>query len=175
MNYIKDINLQENNYYNVVVEIPKGTNKKYELIEPTFDKVKCMRKVVGKYPFYYGCFPQTYVGDKDPLDMILLTNKKYKILDVVKVEIIGVIKTLDAGYVDDKVLVKPIDENIKNLDKLINQVLPFLKTYKGKNADTIIDETIYSSNTAKNIVNSGLIGYQDKLERKLKSQLKILF
>ena len=35
----------------MIVEIPKGTNKKYELIEPKNEKVECVRKVHGKYPF----------------------------------------------------------------------------------------------------------------------------
>ena len=86
MNYIKDIKLEiDKETFNGIIEIPKGTNKKYELNDPKFDKVECVRKVVGKYPFYYGCFPHTYAGDKDPLDMVLLSNKKRNILDVVEV------------------------------------------------------------------------------------------
>ena len=81
MNYIKDINLFKDSFYNMVIEIPKGTNSKYELVEPNNSEVKEVRKVVGKYPFYYGCFPQTYAGDKDPLDAILFTNRRYNSLD----------------------------------------------------------------------------------------------
>ena len=58
MNYIKDINLKENGTYNMIIEIPKGTKNKYELVEGTFDKVECVRKVKFRYPYYYGCFPQ---------------------------------------------------------------------------------------------------------------------
>ena len=48
MNYIKDIQLKNNNSYNVIVEIPKGTKNKYELDEKTFDKVICVRKIKNK-------------------------------------------------------------------------------------------------------------------------------
>ena len=103
MNYISDTQLKINNCYNVIIEIPKGTNKKYELEDKVFDKVLCVRRVKGKYPFYYGCFPQTYAGDKDPLDMVLLSNKNRDILSIVEVEPIGVIKTLDNNEIDDKI------------------------------------------------------------------------
>ena len=100
MNYIKDIQLKQNENFNVIIEILKGTNSKYELVDGSFDKVVEVRKVVGKYPFYYGCFPQTLAGDNDPLDMILLSNKKRHMLDIVDIVPIGVIKTIDNEVID---------------------------------------------------------------------------
>lgn len=153
MNYIKDTNLKEtSNIWNMIVEIPKGTNKKYELIEPKNEKVECVRKVHGKYPFYYGCFPQTLAGDNDPLDAILFTKEKHSILEIVKVQPIGVIKTIDNGEVDDKVLVVPSDEPIEHLDKLEKRTLKFLSKYKGKHSNTIIDSTIYDIQEALTII-----------------------
>lgn len=167
MNYIKDIKLKEDNFYNIIVEIPKGTNSKYELIDKLFNEVVEVRKVIGKYPFYYGCFPQTYAGDRDPLDMILITERKYEILDIVKVKPIGVIKTIDDGEVDDKVLVMPYDENFaqSKLDKLINRVVKFLKTYKGKNSKMILDETIYSAEEAIKIISQAFKSYTSKFTK----------
>lgn len=49
------------------------------------------------YPFLYGSFPQTLAGDKDPLDMILFTDKTHQLLDIVKVDVIGAVKTIDEG------------------------------------------------------------------------------
>lgn len=153
MNYIKDIKLKEDGFYNAIVEIPKGTNSKYELVDKLFNEVVEVRKVIGKYPFYYGCFPQTLAGDKDPLDMILITDKKYKILDIVKVKPIGVIKTIDDGEVDDKVFVIPFDETLSQakLNKLINKAIKFLKTYKGKHSKMILDDTFYTDGISKEI------------------------
>ena len=48
MNYIEDITLKENGNYNIIIEIPKGTNSKYELVDGKFDKVVEVRKVIGK-------------------------------------------------------------------------------------------------------------------------------
>ena len=65
MDYINDVVLYNENEDNVtvVVEICPGTSDKNELIDPGFSRLKCVRQVEGKYPFYYGSFPQTYAGD----------------------------------------------------------------------------------------------------------------
>ena len=162
MNYIKDIKLKEDSYYNVVIEIPMHTNSKYELDEETFSKLIEVRKVHGKYPFYYGCFPQTYAGDGDALDMILFSHKKRKKLDIVKVIPVGVIKTIDWGCIDDKVLVLPIDEEFKNLDKYINKALKFIHTYKGKDNNTTVDDTIYDSVEAMRLIDKAHKAYANK-------------
>lgn len=174
MNYIKDIELKKTDFtYNVIVEIPKGTNSKYELVDGSFDKVIEVRKVIGKYPFYYGCFPQTYAGDKDPLDMILLTNKKYKILDIVEVIPIGVIRTIDDGEVDDKIFVIPANERIKNLKKHIAKAIKFLKTYKGKNSKMLLDDIFYTEGMDKEILES--YGAFKLRNRNTKTTLKVDF
>lgn len=162
MNYIKDIKLKENGGYNVIIEIPKGTNSKWELVDKTFDKVVEVRKVIGKYPFYYGSFPQTLAGDRDPLDMILLTKKKRKILDIVNAQPIAVIKTIDDGEQDDKVICIDGKEEISNLPKLEKIVLKFLHSYKGKNSNTEIDDTIYDVGVALDTIEKAYKTYLNK-------------
>lgn len=160
MNYIKDIKLEiDKETFNGIIEIPKGTNKKYELNDPKFDKVECVRKVVGKYPFYYGCFPHTYAGDKDPLDMVLLSNKKRNILDVVEVMPFAVIKTIDNNEVDDKIICIAKDERIKDLRPLVKKMLKFLLTYKGKNANTVIDNRAYDATEAIRLIKEAKSAY----------------
>lgn len=144
MNYVKDIELFNHdklNTVNMIIEIEKGSKKKNELVAPNFDKVECVRKVKYKYPFYYGCFPNTLAGDKDPADAILITHKKHKVLDVVKVQPIAIIKTIDCGEEDNKIIC--IESENKNLEKVLQKVLKFLHIYKGKKADMIIDEKVY--------------------------------
>lgn len=161
MNYINDTKLKENNGFNVIVEIPKGTNSKYELVDKTFDKIVEVRKVIGKYPFYYGCFPQTYAGDKDPLDMILLSKHKYKSLDIVNIQPIAVIKTIDNGEVDDKVICVTMDEDIK-VEKSLKKVMKFLKTYKGKHSNTTIDPKIYCVEETLKTIEKAHKGYTNR-------------
>ena len=143
MNYIKDIKLKENNSYNMIIEIPKGTKSKYELVEKTFDRVEEVRKIKYKYPFYYGCFPQTLAKDHDALDAILISKKKRNILDIVPVRILGEIKTVDCNELDLKVICVADDESIKNIEKEIKKVIKFLSKYKGKKADMYLDKNLY--------------------------------
>ena len=155
MNYIKDIKLFNNDdakSLNMIVEIKKGSRDKNELVAPAFDKVECIRKTLLKYPFYYGCFPCTLAGDGDPTDAILITNNKHDVLDVVKVQPLAVIKTIDNGEIDDKIIC--VEGEHKNLDKVLKIILKFLHVYKGKKANMIIDNTIYDSTEALNIINN---------------------
>ena len=170
MNYINDIKLNEKGGYNCIIEIPKGTNSKYELVDGKFDKVVEVRKVIGKYPFYYGCFPQTYAGDKDPLDVILLSKKKRNILDIVNVQPITVIKTIDKGEQDDKVVCVASDEAITKLNKLEKKAMKFLKTYKGKKADTQIDTTEYGVEEAIKTIEKANNAFMAKATR---SKIKV--
>lgn len=146
MNYIKDVPLKDGNFYNMIIEIEKGSKHKNELVEPGFDHLECVRIGKMKYPYYYGCFPQTAAGDKDPADAILITKKKHKLLDIVKVVPVAVIKTVDDGYEDNKIIC--VDSEIKHLDKMIVMVMKFLRVYKGKKADMVIDPTIYGPDDA---------------------------
>lgn len=138
MNYIQDIQLKENTTYWGIIEIPKKTNVKWELQDKTFDKLIPIRKVIGKYPFYYGCFAQTLAGDNDPLDMVLLSNRARGQLDIVNVVPIGVLKTLDNDEQDDKIFVIDPSEKIDNIEKLKSRAIQFFRTYKGKKANMII-------------------------------------
>lgn len=154
MNYIKDVSLYntKDDTKNVVIEICPGTSDKNELIEPGFNNLKCVRQVEGVYPFYYGSFPQTYAGDKDPLDMILFTDKDHQLLDLVKVDVIGAIKTIDAGEIDDKIICVEADCDLKNVKKEMKKALKFLKKYKGKNADMVIEKKLASMEEAEELL-----------------------
>ena len=146
MNYINDIPLynKDDGTDNVVIEICPGTSDKNELVDPGFTHLRCVRQVIGQYPFYYGSFPQTYAGDKDPLDFILFTDKEHQLLDLVKVDVIGAIRTIDAGEVDDKIICVEVDCGLKSVKKHLKQAMKFLKTYKGKNADMTIAKKLAS-------------------------------
>ena len=154
MNYIKDVSLYntKDDTKNVVIEICPGTSDKNELIEPGFNSLKCVRQVEGIYPFYYGSFPQTYAGDKDPLDMILFTDRDHQLLDLVKVDVIGAIKTIDAGEIDDKIICVEADCDLKNVKKEMKKALKFLKKYKGKNADMVIEKKLASMEEAEELL-----------------------
>lgn len=163
MNYIKDIPLQKNNHYNVIIEILKNTKDKTELQEPMFNKLEKVTKMSKKYPYYYGCFPQTLAGDNDPLDMILLTNKPRNKLDIVNVEPLGMITTNDYDCEDNKILVKDIDEVIKDIEKYEQECLKFLQKVIAKNSQTKINDIIYDKDFAIKVINKA---HEDYLKNK---------
>jgi inorganic pyrophosphatase len=163
MNYIKDVALYNHDgSVNVVVEICPNTDNKTELMEPNFNKLVCVRKVEGLYPFYYGSFPRTHAGDNDPLDMILFTDKLHSELDLVKVDVIGAIKTIDAGEQDDKIICVECDCGLLNVKKQLKQALKFLKRYKGKKADMTIAKKLASMAEAEEIIKEANTAYKTK-------------
>lgn len=99
---------------NAVIEIPAGTNEKWEtsdsgeLIE--WEKTKSGYRVVQylPYPANYGMVPGTLLskdrgGDGDPLDIVLLGPSRPR-GHVVHAVLIGVLKLTDAGEMDDKLI-----------------------------------------------------------------------
>src|SRR5262245_53846192 len=89
----------------VVVEIPSGSNVKYELDKATgllrLDRV--LYSAVH-YPANYGFIPQTYAEDDDPLDVLVLCQEPVAPLTLVQARAIGLMTMLDAGKRDHKVL-----------------------------------------------------------------------
>lgn len=151
MNYITDIAIKDKDSYNGIVEIIKGSKDKKELEEIGFSKLETVRTIFKKYPFYYGCFPQTLAGDGDALDLIIITRRELSELEIVPLDIIGIIKTIDNGEKDDKVFAIPYGELFtqRDLNKEIKRAIKFLITYKGKfQKYTKTDKKFYDSITA---------------------------
>ena len=56
------------------------------------------------YPHNYGFIPQTYCDDKDPLDIFVICSVKVEPLCLVEAKVIGVMRMLDQGEGDDKII-----------------------------------------------------------------------
>jgi inorganic pyrophosphatase len=90
---------------NAVVEIPKGSRAKYE-IDKDSGLIKLDRVLYGSmmYPAHYGIIPQTLFDDGDPLDILVLTQVTLVPLTLVSAKVIGVMRMIDQGIPDDKIL-----------------------------------------------------------------------
>ena len=98
--------------FNVLVEIPQGSNLKYELDEASGEmKVDFVFDNLF-FPFNYGLIPHTLGGDGDYLDAIILSSAPLKSGDIVSCKAVGVMQTKDRGEVDDKFVVVPIDDQL---------------------------------------------------------------
>ena len=96
---------------NVVIEIPKGSNVKYEYREESkMMEVDRILFTAMTYPFNYGFVPGTMGGDKDPLDIVVLSSASFSTNTLVQARPIGVLLTKDEEGVDSKVIAVPIEK-----------------------------------------------------------------
>lgn len=133
-----------------VIEISKGSKKKYELDKETgliiLDRILYTST---HYPANYGFIPRTYGDDKDPLDVLLICAEKLEPMSLVRAYPIGVISMKDTGSNDEKIIAIPFNDPNYNMYKSIDQ-LPkhvfeemrhFFSVYKNlENKETAVDE-----------------------------------
>eukprot|EP01063_Lacrimia_lanifica_P034813 TRINITY_DN6524_c2_g2_i1.p1 TRINITY_DN6524_c2_g2~~TRINITY_DN6524_c2_g2_i1.p1 ORF type:complete len:1118 (+),score=533.49 TRINITY_DN6524_c2_g2_i1:48-3401(+) len=115
--------------YNIVVEIPRGTNAKYEVmkdlennpIKQDMKKGKARFYTYGMAFFNNGMFPQTWedsakkddagnLGDNDPLDVMEVGNTVRPIGSIVPVKILGALALVDDGETDYKLIALAKDD-----------------------------------------------------------------
>ncbi len=91
--------------FNAVVEIPLGSNVKYEL-DKASGLIKMDRILYSAvyYPANYGFIPQTLAEDDDPLDVLVLCREGVFPLTLVRARAIGLMTMIDAGKKDHKII-----------------------------------------------------------------------
>ena len=96
---------------NVVNEIPAGSNYKIEwnrrLGAFQLDRVE---PAIFAKPTNYGFIPQTLDEDGDELDVLLVTEQPLATGIFLEARVIGVMKFVDDGEVDDKIVCVPADD-----------------------------------------------------------------
>ena len=133
---------------NVVVEIPERSRNKYEY-DKSLDIFRLDRALHSPihYPGDYGFAPQTLALDGDPLDVLILTIEPTFAGCLVVARPIGLLKMMDEGKEDDKVLAVPVGEpsfeGILDYTDMfphtIRKIQHFFETYKlleGKKTST---------------------------------------
>lgn len=123
----------------VIIEIPKGSNNKYEIDKKTgLIALDRANYTSSAYPFDYGFVPQTLWEDNDPLDVVVLTTFPLHPGILVKIRPVAVIEMIDDGESDYKVIGVPADDkrwddtqNLKDINKhQLKEIVHFFKTYK---------------------------------------------
>ncbi|TAM75428.1 inorganic diphosphatase [bacterium] len=133
---------------NVVVEIPEGSRNKYEY-DKELDIFRLDRVLHSPiyYPGDYGFAPQTLALDGDPMDVLILVAQPTFTGCLVVTRPIGLLKMIDGGKEDDKILAVPVGEpafeNVHNYTTIfphtIKIIQHFFATYKlleGKETST---------------------------------------
>ncbi|WP_191858413.1 inorganic diphosphatase [Hanstruepera ponticola] len=124
VNYYNLPTFSNDGVLNAVIEIPAGTNKKYEFHkeENTFkiDKENGQDRIINFLPYLgnYGFIPATFSdpnkgGDGDAIDVLVL-SESVKTGSVMEIIPISVLKLIDDGELDYKIIAIP-----KNIDQQI--------------------------------------------------------
>jgi inorganic pyrophosphatase len=94
-----------------VIEIPRGSRNKYELDKESglFRLDRVLYSAVH-FPADYGFIPRTLYEDGDPCDVLVLINEPTFPGCQIDVRPIGVLKMLDRGEPDDKILSVPAND-----------------------------------------------------------------
>lgn len=137
---INDVSYKSNDTYQVLVEIPTGSRQKWEVahksgqLEWEFKNNKPREVQFLGYPGNYGFIPQTLSGDGDALDIIVLSESA-KRGDILKVNVIGMLKLSDTGEEDTKILAITTNSSfihIKTIEDMLIKypnVIPIVKQW----------------------------------------------
>jgi inorganic pyrophosphatase len=149
------------NIVNGIIEIPKGTRAKYELDKES-GLLKLDRVLYSSvyYPANYGFIPQSFCDDKDPLDILILSQIDVVPLCIVPAKVIGVMRMLDGGEADDKIIAVAIGDpsvsHINDISELpqhfISELRNFFEDYKKLEHKTVVVEDFLNRETALQIL-----------------------
>src|SRR3989338_6079513 len=123
---------------NTIVEINSGTLNKYELINES-GSLKLDRVGTMAYPVTYGAIPCTLDQDGDALDVLIAgVDEPLPAGCLVEARVIGIMKFIDGGEVDDKVITVLSDDkrmdHIKTLTDLgehhVKEIQHYFEHYK---------------------------------------------
>lgn len=157
-----------------VIEIEKGSKKKYELDKETgmiiLDRILYTST---HYPANYGFIPRTLADDGDPLDVLVLTSEAIDPLVLVKCYPIGVITMIDNGKMDEKIIAIPFDDptynnyrDISELPKhLFEEMRHFFSIYKELEGKTTAVDEVQGRETALKLIAEYIKKYRETYTR----------
>lgn len=157
---------------NGIIEIPKNTRAKYELDKES--GLLLMDRVIFSsmyYPANYGFIPQTYCDDKDPLDILVLSQINIVPMCIVSSKVIGVMHMLDEGERDDKIIaVAENDMSVNYIDDILElpthffkELQNFFEDYKKLENKTVEIEEFQSKKIAEKIILQSIDDYKEKI------------
>ncbi len=154
-----------------VIEISKGGKNKYELDKETgLLKLDRVLFTSTHYPANYGFIPRTYASDNDPLDVLVLCSEKILPMTIVECFPIGVLKMIDDGEADEKIIAVPVNDpnyneykNISDLPKhRFDEIKHFFEVYKTLEHNKVTTVSTVDDNVhAKEIIKACMERYDE--------------
>lgn len=177
MNLWHDISLGNNvpDEFNMIVEINKGSKNKYEINKETgLIALDRALHTAQDYPFDYGFAPQTLWDDDDALDVVLLTTYPLAPGIMVKARPIALMRMVDSGDDDDKVIAVPVKDprwdEVKDLGDINKHTLKemehFFVTYKKIQNKEVVVSGFESAVAAREAILRSITLYNEKFGSK---------
>jgi inorganic pyrophosphatase len=180
------MNLESNSWHSVenhfkgdivegIIEIPKGSRAKYELDKDS-GLLRLDRVLYSSvyYPANYGFIPKTYCDDKDPLDILVISQIDIVPMCLVSAKIIGVMRMLDQGEADDKIIAvangDPSVNHINDISELpqhfVFELRNFFEDYKKLENKSVVVEDFLDKRTAMQILQESIELYNKTFLKK---------
>jgi inorganic pyrophosphatase len=165
------------NFFPVIIEVPKGSKNKYELDKETglirVDRVLFSSVV---YPANYGFIPRSYCDDKDPLDVLVLGQEAVYPLSIMIAKPIGLMKMIDQGELDDKIIAvhanDPEYAHFNSINELpphrMQEVKKFFEDYKSLEKKKVQVDEFLDEEAARQSVLEAIELYQKEFKSKKK-------
>lgn len=154
-----------------IIEIPKNSRAKYELDKDS-GLLKLDRVLYSSinYPANYGFIPQTYCDDDDPLDIMVLSQIDIVPMCIVEAKVIGVMRMLDEGEMDDKIIaVAANDMSVNHLNDIselpphmLLELRSFFEDYKKLEKKTVVVEDFQNREVALQVIEQSIVDYKKK-------------
>jgi len=158
-----------------IIEIPKNCRAKYELDKDSgmliLDRV--LYSSIN-YPANYGFIPRTFCDDGDPLDILVLSQIEIVPMCLVQANVIGVMRMLDGGEMDDKIIAVATNDmsvnHISDISELpahsIKELRSFFEDYKKLENKTVVVEEFQGKEIAREVVQKAVVDYDDMMVSK---------
>jgi len=159
---------------NGIIEIPKNSRSKYELDKDSgmliLDRV--LYSSIN-YPANYGFIPRTYCDDNDPLDILVLSQAIIMPMCIVRAKVIGVMRMLDNGEADDKIIVVAAnDMSVNHIDDIselpkhqLRELRSFFEDYKKLEHKAVVVEDFQNKEIAMEVLNQSFLDYDAKFRQ----------
>jgi inorganic pyrophosphatase len=171
MHPLHDVELPEaiEDAFPVVVEIPAGSQLKYEIDKRT--GLLLLDRVLYSsvhYPCNYGFIPRTHADDGDALDVLVLMQFPVVPLTIVRARAIGGFRMRDDKGEDDKIIAVAIDDpafshyqaTTELPPHLLKELRRFFEDYKALEGKFSEVDELYNQARAAGVIRTAIEAYE---------------
>lgn len=162
------------NDFVALIEIPKGSKKKYELDKETgyiiLDRVLYTST---HYPASYGLIPRTLAADGDHLDVLVLCSEQIDTNCLVRCYPIGMIVMTDQNFLDEKIIAIPFNDPQYNCysaieqlpDHLMQEFMHFFSVYKQLEGKKTAVDKVFRRDVAESKIYECMLKYEESVKK----------